>query len=78
MLAVWRERPHQAKFRRREHFGKLYDTIFRDLNAAQAVLATLIYRMVERKRRESMAAASPDFLPYASRHLAMMVGRVLR
>ena len=77
VLAVWRERPHQAKFRRREHFGKLYDTIFRDLNAAQALLATLIYRMVERKRRESMALA-PDFLPYASHHLALMVGRVLR
>ena len=77
VLAVWRERPHQAKFRRREHFGKLYDTIFRDLNAAQALLATLIYRMVERRRREGMEAP-PDFLPYASHHLAMVVGRELR
>ena len=77
VLAVWRERPHQAKFRRREHFGKLYDTIFGDLNAAQALLATLIYRMVERRRREGMEAP-PDFLPYASHHLAMVIGRELR
>ncbi len=77
VLAVWRERPHQAKFRRREHFGKLYDTIFRDLNAAQALLATHIYRIVERRRREGMAAP-PDFLPYASHHLAMVIGRELR
>ena len=77
VLAVWRERPHQAKFRRREHFGKLYDTIFRDLNAAQALLATLIYRMVERRRREGMEAP-PEFLPYASHHLAMEIGRELR
>ena len=77
VLAVWRERPHLAKFRRREHFGKLYDTIFRDLNAAQALLATLIYRMVERRRREGMAEP-PDFLPYASHHLAMVIGRELR
>ena len=77
VLAVWRERPHQAKFRRREHFGKLYGTIFRDLNAAQALLATLIYRMVERRRREGKATA-PDFLPYASHHLAMLIGRELR
>ena len=77
VLAVWRERPHQAKFRRREHFGKLYDTIFKDLNAAQALLATHIYRIVERRRREGMEAP-PDFLPYASHHLAMVVGRELR
>ena len=77
VLAVWRERPHQAKFRRREHFGKLYDTIFKDLNAAQALLATLIYRMVERRRREGMEAP-PDFLPYASHYLAMVIGRELR
>ena len=77
VLAVWRERPHQAKFRRREHFGKLYDTIFRDLNAAQALLATLIYRMVERRRREGMAE-SPEFLHYASHHLALLIGRELR
>ena len=77
VLAVWRERPHQAKFRRREHFGKLYDTIFRDLNAAQALLATHIFRMVERRRREGMEAP-PDFLPYASHHLAMVIGRELR
>ena len=77
VLAVWRERPHQAKFRRREHFGKLYDTIFRDLNAAQALLATLIFRMVERRRREGMAEP-PGFLPYASHHLAMLIGRELR
>ena len=77
VLAVWRERPHQAKFRRREHFGKLYGAIFRDLNAAQALLATLIFRMVERRRREGMEAP-PNFLPYASHHLAMLIGRELR
>ena len=73
VLAVWRERPHQAKFRRREHFGKLYEAIFKDLNAAQAVLATLIYRMVESRRREGGDDA-PDFLPYASHHIAMLLG----
>ena len=74
VLAIWRERPHQAKFRRREHFGKFYDAIFKDLNAAQAILATLIYRAVDRRRKNG-ADGPPDFLPYASHHLAMMVGR---
>ena len=74
VLAVWREQPHQAKFRRREHFGKLYDTIFEGLNAAQALTATLIHRAIERKRKNGVENP-PDFLPYASHHLAMMVGR---
>ncbi len=78
VLAVWRERPHQAKFRRREHFGRLYDLIFRDLNAPQALSATLIFRAVERRRKEP-TSVPPDHLPYASHHLAMMMGReVLR
>ena len=74
VLAVWRERPHQAKFRRPEHFGRLYDLIFRNLNAAQALTATLIYRAVERRRKDG-AGAPPDYVAYASHHLAMMIGR---
>ena len=50
-LAVWRERPHQAKFRRREHFGKLYQFIFNGLNPAQALSAVLLFREAERRRR---------------------------
>lgn len=76
-LAVWRERPHQAKFRRKEHFGKLYDDIFKELNAAQALLATLIFRNVENKRKRPSADTPPDFLPYASHYLSMLVGREL-
>ena len=74
VLAVWRERPHQARFRRRAHFDRLYNTIFKDLNAAQALIATLIFRMVERERKEARAGA-PRWLHYASHHLSMLIGR---
>ncbi len=74
VLAVWREKPHQARFRRRAHFDKLYDTIFNDLNAAQALVATLIFKAVELKRREPPEGA-PQWLHYASHHLAMLMGR---
>ena len=75
VLAVWRHRPHQAKFRRREHFGALYDTIFTpELNGAQAVVAALALRRAE-SHRKRMRQNAPDFLPYASRFVAMLMGR---
>ena len=77
VLAIWRERPHQAKFRRKEHFGKLYEDIFKQLNAAQALLAVLIFRVVENERKRPTMAKPPDFLPYSSHCIAMLIGRKL-
>jgi hypothetical protein len=77
VLSVWRERPHQAKFYGREHFGKLYDLIFADdLNAAQVVIAVLLFRHAENMRRRP-PEGSPDFVSYASCFLAMLMGRYL-
>jgi hypothetical protein len=76
-LAIWREKPHQAKFRRKEHFGKLYEDIFKDLNAAQAILAVLIFRDVENERKRPSAETPPPFMPYASHYISMLVGREL-
>ncbi len=77
VLAIWRAKPHHAKFRRKEHFGKLYDEIFRELNAAQAILAVLIFRDVENQRKRPPDPNPPEFLPYASHYLAMRVGKIL-
>ncbi|MBQ9405957.1 MAG: AIPR family protein [Desulfovibrio sp.] len=77
VLAIWRQRPHQAKFRRRDLFGKLYDAIFTGLNAAQALLAVLIFRAVENERKRPTSADQAEFLPYASHYLAMLIGRRL-
>lgn len=77
VLAIWRRRPHQAKFRRKEHFGKLYEDIFRNLNAAQAVLAVLIFRAAENERKRPTSSTPPDFMPYASHYISMLMGRKL-
>ena len=77
VLAIWRRRPHQAKFRRKEHFGQLYDDIFQGLNAAQALLAVLVFRAVENERKRPSSASPPDFLPYASHYISMLIGRKL-
>lgn len=77
VLAVWRRRPHQARFRTRGHFGALYDTIFeKNLNGAQAVIAALLLRHAENRRKRPPQDA-PDFLAYGSRFIAMLMGRYL-
>jgi AIPR protein len=77
VLAVWREKPHQAKFFTREHFGKLYDLVFTDqLNGAQIVVAVQLYRIAENRRRRPNPN-DPDFVRYASCFIAMQMGRRL-
>ena len=77
VLAIWRHRPHQARFRSREHFGALYDRIFTaDLNGAQAIIAALLLRYAENRRKRPPPDA-PDFLAYGSRFVAMLMGRYL-
>jgi hypothetical protein len=74
VLAIWRKKPHQAKFLRKEHFGKLYHEIFSGLNAAQAIMAVLVFRAVENERKRPTKPNPPDFLPYSSHYLAMIIG----
>lgn len=77
VLSVWRGRPHRAKFREGELFANSYDDIFTDdLTAAQVVIAVLLFRIAENKRRRPPASA-PDLVRYASHFAAMLMGRYL-
>lgn len=77
VLSVLRQRPHQAKFFRREFFRKFYNDIFNDLTAPQALLACEIYRYVEsRKRSWADISDAPQYIPYASHYLAMIMGSI--
>ncbi|MBQ4126080.1 MAG: abortive phage resistance protein, partial [Desulfovibrio sp.] len=58
-------------------FGKLYDDIFIGLNAAQAILATVIFKEVDNKRKLSPFSEKTPFIPYASHYIAMLCGREL-
>lgn len=74
VLSVWRQQPQVAKFRARDHCGKLYDVIFTpDLSGAQLVSAVLLFRMAESKCRRP-PPGSPDFVRYAGGFLAMIMG----
>lgn len=78
ILSVLRRQPQQAKFRTNEHFGKLYDEIFTaDLNGAQLVIAVLLFRIAESKRKRP-PAGSPDLLRYGSCFAAMIMGESLQ
>ena len=75
VLAVWRRAPHQAKFYNRDHFGKLYSSIFTEsLNGAQVIMAVLLYRFAENRRRRPLPN-DPSLVRYASCFLAMLMGR---
>ena len=77
VLSVWRQEPHRAKFYGREHFGRLYHQIFTDdLNGAQVIIAVLLYRFAENRRRRPLPT-DPTFAPYASCFLAMLMGKRL-
>jgi AIPR protein len=77
ILSVWREKPHQAKFFSREHFGKLYDAIFTDqLSGSQVVIAVQLYRIAE-NRRKRPDPHDPEVVRYASCFIAMQMGRRL-
>jgi len=75
VLSVWKRCPHQAKFSRAKLFGDLYRRIFDHLNGARLVLAVLVFREIENRRKRS-AATTPFawFIPYASHHLATVIG----
>lgn len=77
ILSVILKKPHQAKFNAKEHFGKLYDTVFsKELNAAQTVIAVLIYRFTE-ARRKKLLDTDKVFVRYASCFLAMQMAQKL-
>lgn len=78
VLAVWRGKPHLAKYRRNEFFDKYYQEIFDDLNASQMIIAVLIFRYCDNfRKRESENADVKAQRPYSQYFLAYMIGRRL-
>lgn len=78
VFAVWRERPHLAKYRRNEFFDKYYLEIFDNLNAAQMVVAVLIFRYCDNyRKRISQDRQVQAHRPYSQYFLAYIIGKLL-
>ncbi len=76
VFAVWRECPHLAKYRRNEFFDKYYSLIFDNLNAAQMVIAVLIFRYCDNNRKkESELDGIKEHRLYSQYFLAYMIGK---
>lgn len=81
IFSIWNEKPHVVKFRKNRLFeDNYYNDIFsKKLNGAQLVLAVLIWRYVETKRKTSIESLyeTYPFVGYASNIVSMMIGIVL-
>ncbi|MCL2067066.1 MAG: AIPR family protein [Treponema sp.] len=52
VFAIWRKKPHLAKYKKSEFFNMYYNEIFDDLSAAQMIIAVLIFRMCDSYRKK--------------------------
>lgn len=75
VFAVWREKPHLAKYRKNEFFDQYYDEIFQELNAAQMIIAVLIFRYCDKERKKNDTFCAHR--PYSQHFLACMMGKLL-
>lgn len=79
VLAVWRLCPHLAKYKKAELFGSYYEMIFRDLNAAQMIMAVLIFRACDAYRKKNTTNDELAIVRYyGSYFLACVVGGKLQ
>jgi len=76
VLAVWRERPHLARYKRNGFFDQFYSDIFENLNAAQMIMAVLIFRYCDSKRKQHCDDRDIQATrPYSQHFLAFMIGK---
>jgi hypothetical protein len=81
ILSIWNQKPHVVKFRKNRLFeDNFYNEIFTsELNGAKIVLAVLIWRYVETKRKTSLDSMYQEypFVGYASNIISMIIGILL-
>ncbi|MBQ8708303.1 MAG: AIPR family protein [Succinivibrionaceae bacterium] len=78
VLSVWRKSPHLARYKKSEMFGAFYRTIFDNLNAAQMIIAVMVFRHCDAVRKR--ATDDRDIMAmrfYDNYFLSCMVGTKL-
>jgi hypothetical protein len=75
VFAIWRKKPHLAKYKKSECFNAYYKEIFENLNAAQMIIAVLIFRLCDTYRKRSSSDMEIETQRrYSSYLLASIIG----
>jgi hypothetical protein len=77
IFSTWKMKPHLAKYKKRELFGKFYEDVFNDINGAQLILAVLIYRYCDTSRKKYELIEKHKHLPYSNYFVAMISSKLL-
>lgn len=76
VLAVWRDMPHIARYRKDDLFDSYYEKIFDNLNAAQMIIAVLIFRFCDTMRKRSSVDGNISSVrPFEAHFVANMLGK---
>ncbi|MDR3189062.1 MAG: AIPR family protein [Prevotellaceae bacterium] len=77
ICAVWRRKPHLAKFKKNELFGAFYHDIFGSINGAHIIISVLIYRYCDAQRKKVALRNDYPHIPYSNYFMSMIMGDLL-
>jgi len=77
VFSTWKKKPHLAKFKKRELFGKFYNEVFTDINGAQLILAVLVFRYCDANRKKNELLETHKHLPYSNYFISMITSEHL-
>ena len=75
VLSTWRRAPHLARYKKSEMFGGYYKIIFDNLNAAQMIIAVIIFRYCDAVRKRTAEDKDLNAMrAYSNYFVSCMVG----
>ncbi len=77
IFTTWKSKPHLAKYKKRELFGKFYDEVFKDINGSQLILAVLVFRYCDSNRKKHGLIIKHKHIPYSNYFVAMICSKLL-
>ncbi len=76
IFAIWKLKPHLAKYKKRELFDTYYNDVFDGINASQMILAVLIFRYCDSMRKKGSENENFNIARrYGNYFVACMVGK---
>lgn len=77
IFSTWKKKPHLAKYKKQELFGKFYDEVFTNINGAQLIIAVLLYRYCDSNRKKTELIENHKHLPYSNYFISMICSELL-